>query len=233
MSARPPTSTRLRIVQISVLTIVSLVSFGVLTFPIGLRPSTQNVTVGDVTQNTMRAPQDLEYVSETRTEEARLAAEAAVQPVYTTPDPAIARQQIESLTTTMQVITSIRDDIEMSLDEKKSNLVNLSDVRLPLEIVDYVLAMSESRWQIVQAEALRVLELTMRRSIHEDDVEAVKANVSSSVSLTLNELQSSLVTELVAAFILPNSFYSEELTLAAKIAARDSIKPVVKSYKAG
>src|SRR5690349_3895639 len=138
MSARPPISTRLRIVQIGVLTIVSLVSFGALTYPIGLRSSTQTISVGDVTQNTMRAPQDLEYVSEIRTEEARLAAEAAVAPVYTSPDPAIARQQIERMTTTMQVISSIRDDAQMTVDEKKSSLVNLSDVRLQLDTVDYV-----------------------------------------------------------------------------------------------
>lgn len=233
MSARPPISTRLKIVQISVLTVVSLVSFGALTYPIGLRSSTQSINVGDVTQNTMRAPQDREYVSEIRTEEARLAAEAAVQPVYTSPDPAIARQQIERMTTTMQVITSIRDDPVMSVEEKKSSLVNLSDVRLQLDTVDYVLVLSESRWLIVQAEALRVLELVMRRSIHEADVDQVKANVGSSVSLTLNELQSSLVSQLVASFVVPNSFYSEELTLAAKKAARESIQPVVKTYKAG
>jgi cyclic-di-AMP phosphodiesterase PgpH len=233
MSARPPISTRLRIIQISVLTIVSLVSFGALTYPIGLRSSTETLDVGDVNQNTKFAPLDLEYVSEVRTEEARLAAEAAVQPVYTSPDPAIARQQIERMNTTMQVITSIRDDPKMTQEEKKNSLVNLSDVRLQLETVDYVLLLSESRWQIVQGEALRVLELVMRRSIHEEDVEQVKANVTSSVSLTLNELQSSLVSELVAAFIVPNSFYSEELTEAAKKAARESIQPVVKTYKAG
>lgn len=233
MSARPPISTSIRIVQIGVISVVSLVSFAALTFPIGLRPTTQAVAVGDVTQTIMRAPRDLEYVSEIRTEEARLAAEAAVSPVYTSPDPAIARQQIERLTTTMQVITSIRDDIKLSLDEKKSNLVNLSDVRLPLETVDYVLAMSEARWQIVQSESLRVLELMMRRSIHEEDVTVVQAGVGSLVSLTLNEQQSTLVSEMVAAFVVPNSFYSEELTQAAKQAARDSIKPVVQGYKAG
>lgn len=233
MSARPPISTRLKIIQILVITSVSLVSFGALTFPIGLRPLSQTVTVGEVTQVTMRAPQDLEYVSEIRTEEARLAAEAAVEPVYTAPDPAIARQQIERLTTTMQVISSIRDDLKLTADEKKSNLINLSDVRLQLGSVDYVLAVSDARWDIVQEEALRVLELIMRRSIHEDDLDVVQGNVAASVSLTLNELQSNLVSELVAAFIVPNSFYSEELTQAAKKAARDSIKPVVKSYKAG
>jgi hypothetical protein len=233
MALKSSTSTRLRILQISLIVLVSLISFVVLTIPIGLRPTTQAVAVGDVAQTTMQAPRDIEYVSEIRTEEARLAAESAVQSIYSAPDPAIARQQIERLTTTMQYITSVRDNLEMTGEEKQANLVALSDVRLQLETIDYVLSISSTRWQTVQGEAIRVLEQAMRRSIHEDDVETARASASSSVSLTFNEQQSKLVSELVSAFIVPNSFYSEELTQAAKQTARDAVKPVVRTYKAG
>jgi hypothetical protein len=64
---------------------------------LGLRPTIQNVDIGDVAQTTMQSPRDIEYVSEIRTEEARKAAESAVLPVYSSPDPAIARQQIDRL----------------------------------------------------------------------------------------------------------------------------------------
>lgn len=212
---------------------VGLISFATITSPIGLRSTSQTLAVGTVAQATMQSPRDLEYVSDVRTEEARKAAESAVSPVYTTPDPNIARQQIERLRTAMQYITSTRDNIELTLEQKKSNLVTLSDVRLKLETIDFVLTISDPRWQIVQSEALRVLEQTMRRSIQEETLEAIQANTTTLVSLTLNEQQSALVTELVAAFIVPNSFYSEELTQAAKQAARDAVKPVVRSYKIG
>ena len=233
MPARTPASTRIRILQISLIIAVSLVSFSALTLPIGLRPTTQALDVGTVAQITLQAPRDLEYVSDIRTEEARQAAESAVELVYTLPDPAIARQQIERLNTTMQYITSVRTNTDLTGEQKKSDIVTLSDVRLQLGTIDYLFAISDSRWEVVQAEALRVLEQVMRRAIHEDKVEAAQTGISSFVSLTLSEQQSVLVTELVNAFVVPNSFYSEELTTAARQAARDAVKPIVQTYKTG
>ena len=233
MPARTPVSSRIRALQISLIAAVSLLSFGVLTLPIGLRSTTQALTVGDVAPITMQAPRDLEYISEVRTEEARRAAESAVEPVYTSPDPAIARQQIERLTTTMQYITSVRNNTELTFDQKKADLVALSDVRLDLEAIDYLLAISDARWEIVQSEALRVLEQVMRRVILEDQVVAVKDGVPAQVSLTLTEQQSTLVAELVSAFIVPNGFYSDELTQAANQAAREAVDPIVQTYKEG
>jgi hypothetical protein len=233
MPALTPVPARLRILQISLIVAVSLVSFVALIMPIALRPTTQALDVGGVLQITMQSPRDIEYVSEVRTEEARKAAESAVQSVYTAPDPAITRQQIERLRTAMQYITSVRTNADLTDDEKKSNLVTLSDVRLKLETIDYVVGIFDSRWDAVQSESLRVLEQVMRRAIYEDKVETAQSGVSSFVSLTLNEQQSALVTELVTAFVVPNSFYSEELTTAARQAARDAVKPIVRTYKAG
>jgi hypothetical protein len=233
MPVRTPASTRIRILQASLIVAVSLVSFVALTMPIDLRPVAQTLNVGDVSQTTQKAPRDIEYVSDVRTEEARKAAEGAAPLVYTSPDPAIARQQLERLRTAMQYITSVRVNAELTFDEKKSNLVALSDVRLRLETIDYVIGLSDARWDAVQSESLRVLEQVMRRAIYEDKVESAQAGVSSFVSLTLNEPQSTLVSELVGAFIVPNSFYSEELTTAARQAARSAVKPIVRTYKAG
>ena len=233
MSARTPVSARIRIIQFNLILVVSLVSFAALTLPIGLRTTTQALDIGEVAQITLQSPRDISYVSDIRTEEARKGAESSVQLVYTVPDPAIARQQIERLRTAMQYITSVRDTPDITNDERKANLVALSDVRLKLETIDYVLSMSTSRWEMVQTETLRVLEQIMRRAIYEDKVQSTQSGVSSSVSLTLNEQQSALVAELVTAFIVPNSFYSEELTTAARTAARDAVKPIVQTYKAG
>jgi cyclic-di-AMP phosphodiesterase PgpH len=233
MRAKPPVSTRIRILQFSLIVAVSLVSFASLTLPIGLRPTTQSLDVGTVAQITLQAPRDLEYVSDIRTEEARQAAESEVDLVFTVPDPAIARQQIERLNTAMQYITSVRNDLILTGEQKKADLVALSDVRLQLGTIDYLLAISDPRWDVVQAESLRVLEQVMRRAIYEDKLEAAQKGISFFVSLALSEQQSELVTELVTAFVVPNSFYSEELTTAAKQAARDAVKPIVQTYKTG
>jgi cyclic-di-AMP phosphodiesterase PgpH len=233
MSAKTPAPTRIRILQVSLIVLVSLASFAVLATPIGLRPAVQDVDVGDVAQNTFQSPRDIEYVSEIRTEEARKAAETAIQPVYSTPDPAIARQQIERLRTTLQNITNVREDETLSAAERRSKILALSDIRLKIETIEYLLSIADSRWDTVQVESLRVLEASLRRAIYEDRLDAAQAGVSSSVSLTFSEQQAALVTELVSAFIVPNSFFSQELTDAARLSAREAVKPIVKAYKTG
>ncbi|MCK6583184.1 MAG: HDIG domain-containing protein [Anaerolineales bacterium] len=233
MTQRAPVSRSTRILQASLIAIVSLASFGILISPLGLNPSLETVGEGDVAQTTIQSPRDIEYVSEIRTEEARKAAESAVQPVYSPPDPDIAREQIDRLRTSLQNITSTRDNVEATLEEKQEDLLALSDLRLKSETVNFLLNISSSRWDAVQAEAVRVLEQVMRRAIYEDRVVSTQTGISSFVSLTFNEQQSELVTELVTPFVVPNSFFSQELTDAAKKSARDAVQPIVQTYKAG
>lgn len=234
MSARKsPTPARIRIIQITLLVAVSILSFAVLVLPIGINPAVETATVGDVAQTTIQAPHDIEYVSDVRTEESRKAAESAVQDVYSPPDPTIGRTQIERLRTTLQNITVIRNDTELSIEDKRSNLLALSDVRLQLETVEYILSITDSRWDAVQTESLRVLEQVMRRSISDAGIDSALSSISNSVSLTFSEQQVALVTELVTAFVVPNSFFSQELTDAAKQTARDSVTPIVQIYKTG
>ena len=64
-------------------------------------------------------------------------------------------------------------------------------------------------------------------------LKSVRRTVPSLVSLALNEEQAAFVAELVTAFVVPNSLYSEELTAAAKQAAREAVQPVIQEYKAG
>jgi cyclic-di-AMP phosphodiesterase PgpH len=233
MSARTPAPARIRIFQFSLIILVGLVSFAVIITPVGLQTTVQDVDVGDVAQITLQSPRDIEYVSEIRTEEARKAAETAVQPVYSTPDPAIARQQIDLLRTTLQNITVVREDETLNDTERRSKILALSDIRLKLETIEYLLSITDARWDAVQTESLRVLEATLRRAIYEDRLELAQAGVSNSVSLTFSEQQAALVTELVTAFVIPNSFFSQELTDAARQSAREAVKPIVKTYKTG
>jgi putative nucleotidyltransferase with HDIG domain len=228
-----PVSARIRTLQFILIVAVSVVTFAALTLPIGLRPTAVQAKIGDVAVRDYQAPKDIEYVSEIRTEEARLAAEGAVQAVYTNPDSSIGRQQIEHLNTTLQLITSIRDDAMLEYEKKKSQIADLSDVRLQPDMIEFMLGISPARWNVVQQESLRVLEQVMRRAIHEEALDAAKQTVPALVSLALSEQQVELVTELVTAYIVPNSSYSEELTNAAKQSARDGAEPVVKTYKAG
>ncbi|MBI5297496.1 MAG: HDIG domain-containing protein [Chloroflexi bacterium] len=233
MQTRQPVTARLRAWQILLLLAASLGTYLLLTMPIGLRPTSLSVDVGEVAPRNLQAPREAEYVSEVRTEEARAAAERSVAPIYTQADPSIARQQIERLRTALQYITLVREDVNSTPEQKQNDLAALSDVRLDPATIQQILDLPAARWDPIQQETLSVLEQVMRNAIREDNLESVQRTVISRVSLSFPEEQADLVSDLARTFIVPNSLYSEELTLAARQAARDAVEPVVQKYKSG
>ena len=207
---------RVRNLQIFIIVAVSLVVFATLTVPLSLRPAALPLQAGGVAAHDITAPRDDEYVSQLRTEEARQTAEKAVQPIYTDPDPAIAREQINRLSSTFQLISLTRSDPTASDDVKQTQLANLSNISLKPDSIKLILSLSDSRWETVQQESLRLLEQIMRSPVRTDNLDAVQASIPSLVSLTLDEDESGLVSKFVSAFVVTNSRYSADLTTAAK-----------------
>jgi len=228
-----PTPGRIRTLQVILLILVSIISYGALILPVALRPAALPLSVGEVSSRDFQAPQFIEYASEVRTEEARRAAENAVAAVYASPDPSIARNQIERLRTSLQYITLVREDQNSTPEQKKADIASLSEVTLKPGTIEKILALTSARWDTIQQEALSVLEQVMRRSIRDQDVESVRRSIPSLISLALNEEQAAVVSELVTAFVIPNSVYSIELTEAAKKSAREAVSPIMEEYKPG
>jgi putative nucleotidyltransferase with HDIG domain len=226
------TPPRIRTLQAILIVLVSVISYLALIFPFALETTT-NLQAGDVSPGNYQAPRSIRYESRIRTEEARLAAENAVAPVYASPDPAISRRQDERLRAALQTITLVRQDPTASLDQKEAGIAAMEDLVLQPETIEKMLLLSSPRWELIQQEALDVLELVSRRNIREQDVDTVRRSLPSLVSLSLNEDQAALVVEIVYGFVVPNSLYNAELTNAAKQSARAAVEPVFEEYKAG
>ena len=224
---------RTRMLQIILLLLVSIITYGALVLPLALRPASLPLEAGDVALNDFQAQDSLNFVSEVKTEDLRDEAENAVARVYGPPEPSIARSQIERLRATLQYITLVREDENATPEQKATDLASLSDVSLKSKTIEKIIELPSARWDAVQQEALSVLEQVMRGAIRDQDLESVRRTVPSLVSLALNEEQAALVAEMVTAFVAPNSVYSEELTEAAKKSARESVQPVIEVYKAG
>jgi putative nucleotidyltransferase with HDIG domain len=233
MVKRPSASFSLRTLRAFLLISVSVVTYAALALPLSLRPPALPLQPGDVSPRNMQAPRSFQYISQVRTDEARSAAEKAVLPVYTLPDPAIARKQIDQLNSSLQTISFVRLDTTTTIDQKDSVLSSLNGLKLNPDDVQQILSMSDSTWNNVQQESVRVLEQAMRNPVRPDNLDFIKNDISSHVSLTLDERNVQLVTKLVSTFVIPNSLYSQDLTTAAQQAARDGVQPVVQSYKSG
>ena len=143
------------------------------------------------------------------------------------------KAEIERLRAVLQYITLVREDEHSTTEQKISDIASLSDVALKTQTIEKILALNSTRWDTIQQESSSVLEQVMRRTIRDQDLDSVRRSVPSLVSLALNEERAAIVSELVAAFVVPNSVYSLELTEATKRSAREVVPAVIQEYKAG
>ena len=199
---------------------------------ISTAPTATDLKVGDVSNQEILAPYAISYASEVLTGMDRESAAKLVSPRYSDPDTSQARQQLDRLRSALAYITSVRSDTFASFEQKMVDLAALESVQLSPVTAEAILNLSEARWQAVQQEAIVVLERVMRNTIREDQIENARRSVPNLVSLALPEDQAAIVAELVSAFIIPNSFYSESLTEAARQQAIDAVEPYIVTYAA-
>lgn len=230
-ASRP--NARLSVFRLVLLAIVSAATFGALILPDALHPSALPLQAGDVSPRDYQSPGDIAFESAVFTEQRRQAAADAVQPVYSSPDPAISRQQMTRLRAALDSISQTRADEQTTTEQKRAALASLDGLQLPPETINAILFLSDDRWSALRAESLSVLERAMRGVIRESDLETVRRAVPSLVSFSLTESEAALVSELTRPFVVANSFHSPELTEAARKAAREAVEPVTRAYKSG
>ena len=219
--------------QILVLVCASILGYLALIQSWSLRQTNLPLAVGDVASQDLRASREIQFVSNTLTEAARDEAERAVAPVYVPPDPTIARTQLSSLGTILQSVSTFRSNKTFTLDEKKASLAAIQGLDLSPDSTEVIFNLSDTRWVLVQNESLNVLGQTMRSSVRTEDLDSIRQSLTSMVSFTLTEREAKLVVELVSPLVVANSFYSPELTEAARQTARESVQPVTQSFVEG
>src|SRR6185436_3427735 len=175
---RPPPR-RIRLLQFTLLVLAGVISYGAFALPMLWRTESLPLKAGDVSPGDYQAPQTQQYISEVRTEEARAAAENSVPAVYGSPDPTIARHQIERLRAALQYITLVRDDENSTPEQKSADITSLNDITLAPETIAKIISLTSARWDVIQQESLSVLEQVMRRSIREQELESVRRSVPS------------------------------------------------------
>ncbi len=207
-----------------------LISLAALVMPYSTRPSTLSLQVGDVSSQDVLASYTLSYQSEVLTNQRREESANAVAAIYGPPDANVARDQLEKLRAALAFINSVRQDSFASLDQKIDDLSALQNVNLSQETAQAILLLEEGAWQNVQQEAIVVLEQVMRSSIRQNRLEEARRSVPALVSLSIPENQATIVAELAAAFVVPNSFYSETLTEQARAEAEAAVQPVARTF---
>ncbi|HNB54129.1 MAG TPA: HDIG domain-containing protein [Anaerolineales bacterium] len=188
--------------------------------------------IGTVAPIDIVAPRAMEFESALQTTEAQNAAARAVPAFYTPTDPSIARQQVDALRTAATFITTTRADNYASFEQKLEDLA-LLNAAFNRSLAEEILLLTDEDWQAVQTEAILALQQVMRSTIREDQLEDARRSIPTLVSFALPEEQVPTVTGLASLYVVPNSFYSEEMTEERRQQARANVEPVVRTFVAG
>jgi len=189
---------------------------------------------GDVAPRDIPAPRPINYESEILTTEQQRLAEESVEPVYTAPDASLAREQLERTRQVLDYLTSVRADSFATPSQQRAWTLAVPELAdLPPATVDVLLALSDESWGRVQVEISNVVDQTMRQGVREDYVEEARQGISSLVGLDLSPEEAEVTVALAQRLIVPNSFYDEAATQAAREQARENVSPVVRTYEAG
>lgn len=222
-----------KILHIALLVVLIAVSWLAVMWSLSGSMSTITLEEGQVAAQDFMAPNAVNFVSESLTEQKRKEAAQQVQPVYTNPDPEIARTQLNRLNDALAFIDSVRQDAYATQEQKMADLSALESIHLSQNTAIQILDLSDVRWEKVKQEAVVVLEQVMRNPITVSELEETRQSIPSLVSLSLSEEQVELVTKLASAFVVPNSFYSEEQTEEAREEARQQVASVTRSIAEG
>jgi putative nucleotidyltransferase with HDIG domain len=218
------------------LVLLSLILAGVtgIVMVLPLLPTGQVVLAeGDVAPQDIRAPRGATFESAILQEEEQERAAAEVEPIYTLPDPALARQQLDRARQVLDYIGSVRADPLASAGQKRAWILAVGELSsLPLETLDGLIALSDEGWDRVQLETLGVIDQAMRREIREGRLEDARVGVPALVSLDLSDDESAVTVVLVQHFLIPNSFLHHDDTAAAQARAREEVGPVLRKFEA-
>jgi len=208
------------------------VTTAVMVFP--LLPTGQEVLAeGDVAPQDIRAPRSLTYESAILRAREQEQAARKVEPIYTIPDPALARQQLDRSRKVLDYLGSVRADTLASPAQKRGWILATPElIEIASETLEVFLALSDESWDRVQLETLAALDQAMRREIREGHLEDVREGVPALVSLDLSGEETTVTIALVQHFLKPNSFLNPTATAEAQAHARGGVGPMLRTIKA-
>ncbi len=191
------------------------------------------LNAGDVSPEDILAPTDLTYESEIRTKQAQDAQAASVKDIYDPPDAAVARQQEVRARQILDYISTVRQDPYGLAREKAGWIAAIPDLGLSSNVISDTLALSESDWQEVQDETVRVLVRAMQGEIRESELADVRRGVPTLISHSLSDEQADIVESIAGGLVTANTFYNAARTEEAKQKARDDTAPVTWTIRRG
>ena len=203
------------------LVVILTVILGIDVFPKPLR-----IDVGSVATADIVAPRPLSYVSDVRTKELQAAAREKVDPQYdytTAGAVEIAKEQLRLFD--QRVLPVDQAFADGTTQEERNRLLAAALEGIPAQVRITLLGLTSEQWAAVRAEASRVLDATESAELREPVVADTRARLTGQMAGGLTDDQRTLAATIIDPLIVANSFFSADLTDAARERAAAGVEP--------
>ena len=226
-AAEPVTTFRrkdaVRLVVASALLVVALGAI----LAIDVVPAGLGLSVGDIAQASIRAPRAVSFDSTVLTDEATIAARDAVPPQYDYTSTRAATIATDRGVAYERAVSPVDAAFATDLPElARAELLKAVLPGLSADARATLLALDAAHWKAVRDEGARVLDQIERTELRDTDVATVRTGLAARMLGDLEPPEQQLAAEIVSPLIVPNSAYSEALTIQARDTAARQVAPV-------
>lgn len=198
-----------------------------------LTNSVATLEIGNISPRSISSPQTTTYISRVLTDEARVAARDAVQPIFDPPNPNIARQQTQLAQQILIYILNVRRDLYGTNEQKLDDLDKISPLTLDERIRQNVLTLSDDAWNSVSDEVINVLSLVLREAIRPNNLQTVIDQLSNQVSIRFNPQERDIIVNITQDLVRANTFENVEATESARERAALAIAEITRTFLRG
>lgn len=223
---------RLSLTQRRVIVALAMFALLVVILTVEISPFGSLVASGKPSPRTVIAPSTVQYVDKTRTREQQDAAAAAVSDVYVSD----AKVTGEVLATVDDIFKAAEEASTLQLDEpsRVQKAIELLKDKSASGLMADVMALTPSQRAQAREVVVRAVSGAMGEGISGDDLATATQDVKAAVSGQTEDEGTKVVAQAVASKVLrPNLIVDRAETEGRKRAARESIKPVLKTTLEG
>ncbi len=189
-----------------------------------------SLQVGSIAPRNILAPRGVTYESEVLTEQLRREVAESVLLVYDPPDPNVSRAQSQLAQQILDFIRNVRRDPFATTEQKINDINQITALTLSDDLIGRILSMSIEAWEALDDEIINVLERVMRESIREGDVNVVRNQLPTQVSIRFSTQESAIIVAIIEDLIRPNTFANEAATEEARARAVEAVEPVPRTF---
>lgn len=206
--------------------ILSLTAGLTLIFTFNISTANQiSLSVGERAPLTIEAPRGITFISEVQTQQLIDQVIEAIF-IYTPLDRSIGREQNFRARSTFAFMDVVRADSVADVETKVGYLLAIEELDIDEAEGELILSLSQANYNSAKNEILALVNETMQQDIRPDDLLSARDSVRRNISFDLTPDQEQMVGLIAPQFVVPNVFFDEEATQAAREASIAEVQPV-------